>query len=593
VQADTATAVAICTVPSQVDLVATVQWDMIIFWITAGNVNVAWLALLKMLKVARMLRFGRLITRVTAHMQMHTGYVEAGKFFIYVLYVAHILACLFFLWSELFDCRKPTCSGTPTAIAMACRYTSGTNGCPVGCIDDGTTCSDPSCDVEHVMSREDCPDGCQYTSHMANDWNLETHAPLKEIRCLDETQDGVDCEANVVDIDLDDPGRSQDCTPTSWRHSYSVAGVTINQMRPLSQWTQSFYWAITTMSTIGYGDRGPENEAEIIFTIAAELIGLAFFALLIQTINNLKALIGLKETQQKEVKNKLVDQMKRNELNDELIAKVVKFLNFQATSKAGRAFLRDDDDFNVLSPALQSEILQRTNYPLVKGVKIFGHSKEDKDEMDRVKAIFTEANFGEEPSASESSAEDSDGEESRKKPALDKEEIKTLVIQKLGVSKEYFTQERLDEAMKSMDSSGDGEVELKEFQNWWYMQRFHRPLMRKCPDSLLLEIAEHLECIPASPGDVIVPIHHYGDSFFVLLAGAVIKRVVTTPYKDGQGETDKQNTGVVVSYDHNDPFFGLQAVLPDNDFEKIRPMLAMIEIVVADESYVECLTISR
>jgi hypothetical protein len=109
----------------------------------------------------------------------------------------------------------------------------------------------------------------------------------------------------------------------------------------------------------------------------------------------------------------------------------------------------------------------------------------------------------------------------------------------------------------------------------------------------LLEIAEHLECIPASPGDIIVPLRHYGDSFFVLQAGAVIKRAVTGSDRGGQGETDKQNKGVKVAHDDNDPFFGLQAVLPDNDFEMIRPMLTMMEIVVAEESYVECLAITR
>ena len=85
---------------------------MLFTWLTDGGIGVAKLALLKMLKVARMLRFGRLITRVTAHRKVHTGYVEACKFFIYVLYVAHILACLFFLWSELFDCQSSTCTGT-------------------------------------------------------------------------------------------------------------------------------------------------------------------------------------------------------------------------------------------------------------------------------------------------------------------------------------------------------------------------------------------------------------------------------------------------------------------------------------------------
>jgi hypothetical protein len=48
-----------------------------------------------------------------------------------------------------------------------------------------------------------------------------------------------------------------------------------------------------------------------------------------------------------------------------------------------------------------------------------------------------------------------------------------------------------------------------------------------------------------------------------------------------------------VKHDDNDPFFGLQAVLPDLEFERIRPRLATMEIVVAENSYVECLSIKR
>ena len=52
-------------------------------------------------------------------------------------------------------------------------------------------------------------------------------------------------------------------------------------------------------------------------------------------------------------------------------------------------------------------------------------------------------------------------------------------------------------------------------------------------------------------------------------------------------------TETEVKHDDNDPFFGLQAVLPDLEFERIRPRLATMEIVVAENSYVECLSIKR
>ena len=138
----------------QVDLIATVQWDMLVNAISGGTTDVASLALLKLLKVARMLRFGRLIARLRSHWKVHTGYVEATKFFIYVIYVAHILSCLFFLWSELFDCHVSTCTGTA---------------------DDGTVCTATN------LLRDACPAGCDYDSYEyppgGNEWDMDVRQP--------------------------------------------------------------------------------------------------------------------------------------------------------------------------------------------------------------------------------------------------------------------------------------------------------------------------------------------------------------------------------------------------------------------------------
>lgn len=55
------------------------------------------LALLRLFKMARLLRVSRLIARLTMGFNTHSTFIEAGKFFLYVIVVAHLLACLFFL----------------------------------------------------------------------------------------------------------------------------------------------------------------------------------------------------------------------------------------------------------------------------------------------------------------------------------------------------------------------------------------------------------------------------------------------------------------------------------------------------------------
>ena len=89
-----------------VDLAATVQWALIYKALFPGGATDApALKLIRIVKVLRLARMGRLIGKLTATWTLHTGFIEAVKFFIYVLIVAHLQACFFYLWPELMNCE--------------------------------------------------------------------------------------------------------------------------------------------------------------------------------------------------------------------------------------------------------------------------------------------------------------------------------------------------------------------------------------------------------------------------------------------------------------------------------------------------------
>merc|ERR1719181_2355513 len=81
-----------------IDAGATIEWDLIVgFLLPATNTSVV--RLCKLIKIARLARASRLINRRTSTWTINTAYIEAIKFFVYVLICAHILACFFFMFA--------------------------------------------------------------------------------------------------------------------------------------------------------------------------------------------------------------------------------------------------------------------------------------------------------------------------------------------------------------------------------------------------------------------------------------------------------------------------------------------------------------
>lgn len=81
-----------------IDLIATVQWEFIFTLFFDPQHLPSWVSMLALLKILRLARASRLIDAMSSKWSTHSGFVEAGKFFMYVAIVAHLLGCFFFLW---------------------------------------------------------------------------------------------------------------------------------------------------------------------------------------------------------------------------------------------------------------------------------------------------------------------------------------------------------------------------------------------------------------------------------------------------------------------------------------------------------------
>ncbi|MGL4498283.1 MAG: ion transporter [Planktothrix sp.] len=69
-----------------------------------------------------------------------------------------------------------------------------------------------------------------------------------------------------------------------------------------TQYLYSFYWSITTLTTIGYGDITPQNNIELIFTFVVMLLGVSLYAFV---IGNVVAVISTLDANKNRFRDKL------------------------------------------------------------------------------------------------------------------------------------------------------------------------------------------------------------------------------------------------------------------------------------------------
>jgi voltage-gated potassium channel len=148
-----------------------------------------------------------------------------------------------------------------------------------------------------------------------------------------------------------------------------INGVSPDQPNSM-RYLQAFYWTVTTLATIGYGDITPnrENPIQLIFTIFTELIGVGTYGFIIGNISTLIANIDVAKTQYREKMEKINTFLKYRNIPGPLQKRISDYYDYLWESRRGydESMVLED-----LPTSLKTQVSLFLNKDIIEKVPIF------------------------------------------------------------------------------------------------------------------------------------------------------------------------------------------------------------------------------
>jgi len=151
----------------------------------------------------------------------------------------------------------------------------------------------------------------------------------------------------------------------SWAAREGIAGLDAG-----TQYTRSLYWAIVTMTTVGYGDITPTRNVEYLFTIVVMILGASVYAFAIANIASLLSNLDAAKTAYWN-RIEIIRQHLRSRNAPLDVTAMVR--NYYEHVWARYRGLKEEDLFADLPAPLRLEVLLHLTRALVDNVPLFTH----------------------------------------------------------------------------------------------------------------------------------------------------------------------------------------------------------------------------
>jgi hypothetical protein len=135
-----------------------------------------------------------------------------------------------------------------------------------------------------------------------------------------------------------------------------------------TRYFSSLYWAVATMTAVGYGDITATNLGERVFSIVTQLIGACIFGFIIGNISHLLDTVDARGSAYRNKMDELKAYMHDRNLPKTFRHRVRDYFDYYLSRKS----LFDESlILTELSPHLRSEVVMESHMELITGITFF------------------------------------------------------------------------------------------------------------------------------------------------------------------------------------------------------------------------------
>ena len=159
-------------------------------------------------------------------------------------------------------------------------------------------------------------------------------------------------------------------------HSLSSFWLVLHKIDPnldeISNYINSLYWVVTTLTTVGYGDITPVGNAQMLFAILVEVLGIGFYGFIIGKVASILSKKDPSKAKYLENLDKLTALSRMRRMPSSLQKKLSDYYEYIYTKKMGY----DESEFlNDLPPSLKGDVSRFLKKEVIEKIPLFNDAE--------------------------------------------------------------------------------------------------------------------------------------------------------------------------------------------------------------------------